>query len=238
MTNGFTKTVLRKPRSVGERLRALRLRRKLTLSELEATSRVRIFFIEAIERGDYGKLPATVYCLGFLRAICQVLMVPYEKFEGEFRAERELWIKIHGTTFDHGRLIKAHAPKILLTPKLIAIGSAAFAAALVFGYLWWQFSIFLSPPLLTISEPGTEAKIVGETVKIVGKTSEGATVTINEQPVVPGADGGFVQEIILNPGINELELTAQTRFNKKTTKRINILRERSEAHHEGSETGS
>lgn len=238
MTNGFTKTVVGKPRSVGERLRALRLRRKLSHSELEAASKVRVFFIEAIERGDYGKLPATVYCLGFLRAICQVLAIPYEKFEGEFRAERELYLTLHGTTLDHNRLIRAHAPKMLLTPKLIAIGSAAFAVVVVFGYLWWQLSIFLSPPLLAITEPGAEAKIEGETVKIVGKTSEGATVTINNEPVVPGADGGFAQEITVNPGINELELTAQTRFNKKTTKRINILRQRSEAHHDGTETGS
>lgn len=238
MTNGFTKTAVHKPRSVGERLRALRLRRKLTLSELQAASKVRVFFIEAIERGDYGRLPATVYCLGFLRAICQVLAIPYEKFEDEFRAERELYLTLHGTTLERNRLIKAHAPKILLTPKLIAITGAASTVLVVFGYLWWQLSIFLSPPLLAITEPGTEAKILGETVKIVGKTSEGATVTINNEPVVPGPGGVFAQEITLNPGINELELVAQTRFNKKTTKRINILRQRSEAHHDGNETGS
>lgn len=238
MTNGFHKISLAKPRTVGERLRLARLRRKLTITDLQQRSKVRGFFIEAIERSQFDKLPATVYCLGFLRSITQALELSHQKFESEFRHEHELWLKINGTTLDHDRLIKAHTLKLVVTPKLIAMGTALLTVLAVSGYLWWQLAIFLRPPLLAISQPGTEAKIDGETVTIAGKTSEGATVTINQEPVVPGPDGSFAAEISIAQGINELEVTAQTRFNRKTTKRINILRQRSEAHHEADETGS
>lgn len=238
MTNGFKKIAVSKPRSVGERLRSARLRRKLTLTELEGLSKVRAFFIEAMEASAFDKLPATVYCLGFLRAICQVLNVPYQRFEGEFRKEQTLWLKIHTTSFDHHRLIRAHRPKTLITPKLIALGSALATVLAVTGYFYVQLATFLSPPLLEIIEPGTEAKLGSDEVQVVGKTSEGATVTINQESVVPGPDGHFSQAISLEQGINELEVSAQTRFGRQTTKQIKILRERSEAHHEADETNT
>lgn len=238
MVSGFRKIALIKPRSVGERLHYLRLRRKLMLGQLEEQTKVRAFFIEALEKSQFDKLPATVYCLGFLRSIAQALKVPFERFEADFKAERELWLKIRGTNFDHFEQIKAYQPRFVISPRLLAVASALATVMVVTAYIYFQVASFLSPPILDIFEPADEAKVEGELVKVVGKTSEGATVMINREPIVPSSNGSFEQEISLTPGINELEISAQSRFNKKTTKNIKVLRSRSQAGHEANQTGS
>lgn len=238
MVDGFTKTNVKKPRSVGERLRALRLRRALTLADIEAHSKVRSFFIEAIEQSQFGKLPATVYCLGFLRAITASLGVPYEKFETDFKAEHELWLKIQGTGFDHTKLMAAYKAKFVVSPKVLAFAGALFSICIGVGYLYYQVASFLTPPMLEIVEPANQAKLTGDTVKLIGHTTQGASVTINGQQIVASPDGTFSEDISLTPGINELEVSSATRFNKKTTKQIKILRERSQAQNETNQTGS
>ena len=59
--------------TVGERLQAARLAAGLELSDIAGRTRVPLRHLEAIERGDYGALPATTYATGFTRAYARAL---------------------------------------------------------------------------------------------------------------------------------------------------------------------
>ena len=55
------------PSSVGEMLRAARLRRQLTLEAVEAETRVRRRFLQALEEDRLDELPGAVYAKGFVK---------------------------------------------------------------------------------------------------------------------------------------------------------------------------
>ncbi len=54
--------------SLGERLRRARERAGLSLDELCARTKIKIPILEAIERGDYTRVPGGLFARGFLRA--------------------------------------------------------------------------------------------------------------------------------------------------------------------------
>jgi cytoskeletal protein RodZ len=65
--------------SVGSYLRELRERRGVSLEEISRVTHVTRSYLDALERGDFGKLPAPVFVRGFIRAYCQVLREPAEE---------------------------------------------------------------------------------------------------------------------------------------------------------------
>lgn len=64
--------------SVGSYLRELRERRGVSLDEIARVTRVGRSYLEALEAGDFAKLPAPVFTRGFIRAYCQALGEPLE----------------------------------------------------------------------------------------------------------------------------------------------------------------
>ena len=73
---------------IGEKLRQKRTELGLTLQEIEEQTKIRIFYLEAIESEDYKSLPGKVYILGFLRSYCKLLKIDPNEIIGEFN---EAW---------------------------------------------------------------------------------------------------------------------------------------------------
>src|SRR5207244_12256217 len=53
---------------LGETLRRARLSKNVTFEDAERVTRIRLEYLEALEREDFTKLPAPVYARGFLRS--------------------------------------------------------------------------------------------------------------------------------------------------------------------------
>lgn len=51
----------------GETLRKERERQKLTIQDIEQGTSIRSVYIEALDSGDYDKLPGEVYAKGFVK---------------------------------------------------------------------------------------------------------------------------------------------------------------------------
>ncbi len=74
---------------IGERLRNAREARGLSLDEIEAATRIRRRFLEALEAEAFDQLPGTAYAKGFLRTYASYLGLRAEDLAGispEFRA--------------------------------------------------------------------------------------------------------------------------------------------------------
>ncbi|MEJ5314063.1 MULTISPECIES: RodZ domain-containing protein [Anaerolinea] len=65
--------------SVGERLRQNRLEKNLTLEQASQATRVRVHYLEALERDDLEALPSRVQAKGFLRLYADFLGLPVEE---------------------------------------------------------------------------------------------------------------------------------------------------------------
>jgi cytoskeleton protein RodZ len=62
--------------SLGPYLSGLRQERGLSIEEMARVTRVVSSYLEALEREDFGALPAPVFTKGYIRAYCQVVGVP------------------------------------------------------------------------------------------------------------------------------------------------------------------
>lgn len=74
--------------TLGERLRAERERRGLTIEELAQQTRISARFFEAIERDDRSSLPGGFFYRSFVRQYARLLELPEEAYQGEI--ERSL----------------------------------------------------------------------------------------------------------------------------------------------------
>lgn len=74
---------------VGSVLRKARHRRQVALSEVEAATRIRVRFLQAIEGEEWDALPGGVYTRGFIRAYASFLGLDGERLAEDYRRDVE-----------------------------------------------------------------------------------------------------------------------------------------------------
>ena len=67
---------------LGKEIRRKREERGLSLKDVHEGTKIRIQFLEGIERGDFSEFPGTVYVRGFIRTYLQ--FIGAEEFWGEY----------------------------------------------------------------------------------------------------------------------------------------------------------
>ena len=73
------------PIGIGATLREARNRRKVGLSEVEAATRIRIRYLQAIESEEWGVLPGDVYVRSFIRTYASYLGLDGERLAEDYR---------------------------------------------------------------------------------------------------------------------------------------------------------
>ena len=117
------------PRSPGERLRAARLRRKISLIEAEQATRIRARYLQALEEDEYAALPSGVYSRGFLRNYAIYLGVPPDEVMAAIPKGRRR---------ERRPGVRSVAPPIKVSaPRSIWLIAAAAAGVLVLVALIW-----------------------------------------------------------------------------------------------------
>lgn len=223
MTSGFSQKKIYSEKSLGDRLRALRKRKHLSLEQAEEETKVRRKFLEGLESGNYSSLPADVYAMGFLAKYADFLGGPKEELLETYRQERG--------SFSLNRVFSpitrsvTRQKRFVLTPKIMTIALIGIIFVGMIGYIAYSIKNFTSPPNLEISTPSTESVLHQDNVEIIGKTDEGVTLQINDQTVFIDGQGNFRETVKLQPGMNNIELKATNRIKKETIKTIKILAE-------------
>src|SRR6478672_8531357 len=76
-------------RGIGETLRAARSRRKLSLSEVEAATKIRARYLGAIENEEWEALPGGSYARAFIRTYANHLGLDGERLAAEHMPQPE-----------------------------------------------------------------------------------------------------------------------------------------------------
>ena len=82
--------------SVGERLRAAREKKKLSLEDIATQTRIPLRHLENLEAGDWSKLPAPTYTIGFAKSYASAIGLDRTEIGDDLRAE------MGGQRFDAG----------------------------------------------------------------------------------------------------------------------------------------
>jgi cytoskeletal protein RodZ len=141
---------------LGQLLREARERKGASLAEVEEATRIRQKFIQALEEGDYGALPAETYIKGFLRTYASYLELDPEEvmalYEGR-EAEGKAALSQPGF-FQPMDLSMVTPP--WLTPDLV-MGTILVVVLLAFGAwaTWHYLPPIMKTQLLSWRAPAT-----------------------------------------------------------------------------------
>lgn len=201
-------------RTVGQILKEEREKRLYTLEEIEKATKIRKELLEALEAGQYLKLPPPTFVQGFIKNYGRFLKLDTEKLLAIFRRE-----------FSEGK----HPPRILetfsnpvdkkrfkLTPSRAVGGVVLILIVTFFVYLWFEYRFLVGGPFLEVKEPVNQFNTTSEVVSVEGRTDPEARLSINNQEIGVDSSGKFSQEIKLSDDINTIEITAVSKSGQVT----------------------
>lgn len=230
MAKDFKTKEISGTRSVAEKLKTARKKKKIGLEDAERDTNIRLKYLEAFETSRYDVLPSEVYALGFLRRYAEYLGLNIEEMSELYKMEWQAYIRRGGQerTNDFSPPKVRGQTKFIITPKTIAIVTVTLIIIGLFGYIWWAVKNFSTPPKLILIEPKAETVITGDIVTVRGLTDVGAFVIINNVPVNVGPDGEFNAEVNVGTNVTVIEIVAKNRLNSRTVHTIKIVNETKE----------
>ncbi len=120
--------------TVGERLRAAREAKKLSLDDVARQTRIPVRHLEHIERGEWDALPAITYSVGFARSYANTVDLDGAQIGSEVRQQ------LGGIRAGSSSAAPFYEPAdpARVPPRTLAIAAAVIAVLLVIGYLVWR----------------------------------------------------------------------------------------------------
>lgn len=213
MNDGFVRKKV-ESLTLGEKLRKLRQQYRMSYAEIAKATRIQAKYLEYLENGEYGKLPAEVYVRGFLRNYARHLGLDDEAFLKLYDKEKDIRENLGQ---EPGVKESVRYPVMnawIITPRTILITLLTLVLGGTFLYLVTEFRSFVAEPRLIIQSPLPGATIDGSGVLLRGQTDPGAVVTANGEPVFVGSSGEFSEEITLQQGLNRVVVRSTNRFDK------------------------
>lgn len=222
---GFRTRRIKSEQSIGDRLKRARIRRKISVAEVEEATKIRAKFILALESDSWDQIPSEVYGMGYLEAYAQFLKLPAEQIMHDYDRSRTAYARrCQDSQVELMPKSKISIPRFLFTPRfalvlVLGLGMLGFG-----GMVWNQLKQITAAPFLKVQtaqahdSDGVELVLNTDTVTISGQTAIGATVEINGGEVPVGNDGTFSAPVHVRQGVNAVEVVATNNSNGKVTK--------------------
>lgn len=195
--------------TIGHILQEARLSKNMSLKKLEYLTKIKSSYIHLIEINDWEKLPDFPVVSGFVKNISSLLGVPVNKALAILKRDylpKKLMIN------PMPDVVK----KFVWSPKITFIVAVGGLFILVVGYLLAEFIRFSKSPELIVIHPSENEIVHNTKIKVEGKTTTDAVLTVNNQPITLDQDGKFITEIEINQDTKEIKFIATSRSGKKT----------------------
>jgi cytoskeletal protein RodZ len=195
-----------------------RMKKRLTLQEVESRAFVSLGTLEALESGRYEYVPAMVYLKGQLKKLAQTYGLDQEKVIALCTQEYEEYKVQKAPPVQTGKRLSPDEIPFVQTliqnsPRL-AIGGLLLLPILAF--VTFQVRSLLFVPRVALETKSGFEITQEEKFSLRGVVSQGAKLTLNGQSVTIKSEGQFETNIQLNPGYNVLELKAKQRNQEST----------------------
>lgn len=220
MVRGFSKRKLKLSQNLAEKLKSARENRNLSVLDVEAGTKIKARYLEAIESGDWTKLPSAVYTRGFVLAYAKYLDLDKRETLDLFETELTYQKSQGRTNLSYEKSLKD--VKVLITPKLLGYSLLSFFVLSMFGYIVYQVSIFAGSPNLKIVSPNNNTVVENDSIDIRGVTDTDIFLTINDENVPVASDGHFATNLKLHRGINIIKVEASGKPSKETSEVLTV----------------
>ncbi len=218
----------------GQRLKEERLRQGLTLEDVSKSTRIKTSFLDAIEKSEYDKLPASTFAQGFVRNYTQFLKLPDEEviplFRREFDEEKIYNQRLKDSAYNQRLKDSSYNQRLKDSYKVLPPGATTdfpisrikksqfILIALLFvvlaSYLLFQYKDAIIAPSINITTPSENEVVKTTLVSVEGSTDPENVVYVNDFPVSVDDNGRFKKILYLFPGKTKITIKAVNRFNK------------------------
>lgn len=229
MAAGFRTRKVHVEQSLGDKLKRARVRRKLTVAEVEEATRIRGKFILALESDSWDQIPSEVYGRGYLEAYCDFLHLPTDQMLKQYDRSRAAYNRhTADQPIELAPATRVSFSRFLITPRLLMVVAATVIGLGFAAMVGYQINTFASAPMLEIAsaqaaETGVTQLEVGTTsFTLSGRTSRGATVEVNGQPVAVLQDGSFTSVVQVQRGVNAIQVRALSTNGKENIQTLAV----------------
>lgn len=197
-------------KTIGALIKSTREAQNMSIRDLSRETKIKVEFLEALEKESWSKLPELPVTIGFVKNVADALSISREQAVAFLRR-------------DYPPKVLSMLPRERVKsafkwgPKYSFLVVAGVLLLILGSYLVYQFTSFSSPPRLTVISPTNEEVVSSKNVTVRGVTEDTSTVRVNSQPVVVESDGTFTTEVEVVPQTKEVTITATSRSGKETT---------------------
>lgn len=207
-------------KTVGQILKAERLKVGFTLEQVERATHIRSKFLLAIEADDYPRMLASPYTQGFIKNYSEFLGLRSHTLLALFRRQ---FLNKEGQNKEPVEEPLIRSPWRITPNKVIAFLVIILIGSM-FYYFYSQYRVLHLPPPLRLESPQEDQVVYDDKVPVYGDTDQDATLTINAVQVIVKEDGKFYKDIELNLGGNTLIIEARSRVGERTTLNRHVTR--------------
>ncbi len=201
--------------TVAELLLLARQQRGVELVDAAAALQISPLYIEALERGDYARLPCLIYSRNFVKQYGAYLGLHVPPLVRLFEQEWSLFEKLQPALISVPRREQVKSRDFLKLPRLLRLSGAIAAVCLVIAYLAHGLYSLRQPPTLVVDSPAEEQLLTKQLVQVRGKTEPEAEIFINSQLILSDNQGNFHESIPLMPGVNIIEIQAKKKYSRE-----------------------
>lgn len=201
-------------RTVGQALKEEREKKFYKLEEIEKATKIRKELLEALEGGDYSKLPPPTFIQGFIKNYGRFLGLNTEKLLAIFR--REFSEHKNPSRIMESLSNPLEKKRFRVTPTKVISGVVSVLIIIFIVYLWIEYRFLVGAPFLDVIQPQEKVVVGSDSIKVIGKSDPEAKVAVNNQEVQVDFSGNFTQEIKLSNSPNTITVTATNKSGKST----------------------
>lgn len=183
--------------TVGDQLRAARKKKKLSLEDIAARTRIPLRHLESIEASDWAHLPAPTYTVGFAKSYAGEVDLDRSEIGDQLRAEMG-----NPRAVPQAPEVFEPADPARTMPKGLVIG-AIIALLLLVGLMSWLNSRSLSDGIETELNQAVTAPATGPAAPFATPAARGPVILSAIEPVwiaVGDRSGASYFSGMLNPG--------------------------------------
>lgn len=205
-------------KSLGKKLRQLRLNAGLSFEELELTTKISSYHLRNLEEEKYDKLPAPVFVRGFLQKWAHATKGNEQELYGMYNksARPSLPKNVLGVV----------SLKVLRVPsfRYVFVVLCVVGAVVLFSYIYYNQFIAVRNPQVQITHPlDVDSVSLTQQVRLQGTTQSVENLTINGVRVALGNNGTFLYQYNLEQGLNTISFIATNQDGERVKIIRNIL---------------
>ncbi len=203
--------------SLGEFLAQKRRERGFSLEKISQDTKINLAYLKAIEENDYSNLPPPVYLKAIVKKYSQYLHLNSdESLKLLSQTNHRQWKAGDRDSLPKNRFA---VPQIKIFVYLRNFLSQLLKFILVFlilGYLLYEISFLIFPPKIILFSPSKDYSTDQKELNITGKVVRAKNVFLQEQPLTLDKEGNFSYSLILNPGLNQIKITASNHLGRQS----------------------